>query len=203
MTKVELSKFQLRKYYRGLRRQLPLPERRDASQAAAHHLVQQAIFKQSEHIACYLYVNGEFNASPIIEAIWQAKKHCYLPVLAEGEDAGLIFAEYREGDILRPNRYSILEPVNVSRVIQPESLDLVIAPLVSYDLHGHRLGTGGGYYDRTFAFRLHQAYQKPFILGLGFEIQQANILPVEPWDITLDGVLTEIQFQLFTHDNQS
>lgn len=196
MSSAELSKFELRKYYRGLRRQLPLPVRRDASQAAANHLLQQTIFKQSEHVACYLYVNGEFNASPIIEAIWEANKHCYLPVLAESEEAGLFFVEYQEGDALQANRYSILEPVNVTRVIQPESLDLVIVPLVSYDLQGHRLGTGGGYYDKTFAFRNQAAIKKPFILGLGFEIQQASSLPVEPWDVGLDGILTETQFHL-------
>lgn len=158
------------------------------------------VFKSSSHIACYLPTDDEFDTSPLIEAIWQANKNCYLPVLCNEKDKHLQFVTYQYGDSLKRNKYKILEPSNLSHKIDASALDLVITPLLAFDLHGHRLGTGGGYYDRTFAF-LHESAshetrtttntRKPLMLGLGYAAQQAENIPVEEWDVKLDGVLTE------------
>ena len=67
----------------------------------------------------------------------------------------------------------------------------MIAPLVAFDLQGHRLGTGGGYYDRTFAFLHELAIRKPDMMGLAYAAQQAPQIPSDPWDITLNSVVTE------------
>lgn len=138
------------------------------------------------------------DTSPIIQAIWRAKKKCYLPVLTEGRS--LYFVRYDENDTLQPNQFSILEPENTSRKIAPEQLELVILPLVAFDLQGHRLGTGGGYYDRTFAF-MHANHKKPKLLGLAYSKQQADCIPFDPWDITLAGVVTEQGVALLTGEN--
>jgi len=141
----------------------------------------------------------EFDASPIIETIWQAKKHCYLPILSENDKNPLIFSRYNSGDRLHANRYSILEPVNIScNNILPENLDIVITPLVAFDLHGHRLGAGGGYYDRTFAFLQAHPRERPCMIGLAYASQQADSLPTDPWDIPLHFVLTEKEFITIT-----
>jgi 5-formyltetrahydrofolate cyclo-ligase len=67
--------------------------------------------------------------------------------------------------------------------------DLVITPLLAFDLFGGRLGQGGGYYDRTLeALRA----RKPVVaLGLAYAGQQIARAPVEPHDQTLDAILTE------------
>lgn len=156
-------------------------------------MTQQAIFQQSQRIACYLAFKDEFDSSPIIEAIWQAKKHCYLPVLKDNNGKILDFVKYHYGDALRLNQYGIFEPVNPSP-IEPDKLDLVIAPLIAFDLHGNRLGTGGGYYDRTFAFLRENESNKPTLIGLGYAAQQAKALPSDPWDVVLQGVVTEREF---------
>ena len=149
------------------------------------------IFKISLHVACYLPTQDEFDTAAIIEAIWHANKQCYLPVLCDEKDKFLQFVKYQYGDSLRRNKYKILEPTNLSRKIIASELDLVITPLLAFDLHGHRLGTGGGYYDRTFAFLRDAVIRKPFMLGLGYTVQQTESLPAEEWDIRLDAVLTE------------
>ena len=57
-----------------------------------------------------------------------------------------------------------------------------------------RLGMGGGYYDRYFS----SAEQRPWIVGIAFDIQHSEKpLPTEPWDITLDAVVTETGFRIF------
>lgn len=197
------SKFELRKKYRGIRAKIPVSYRREAALAAAKLWVNYPLFRQSVHMACYLSVKDEFDSSGVIEAIWQAKKYCYLPVLAKEEDS-LFFVRYEFGDALHLNRYSILEPVNRSRTIPASMLDVVITPLIAFDLSGHRLGTGGGYYDRAFAFKrggtanlVHRDSEneadlkKPHLLGLAYAVQEAKELPFDPWDVLLEGVITE------------
>lgn len=153
------------------------------------------LLSKSQHIACYLPYKDEFDSLPLIEAIWQAKKQCYLPVLTQNDGINsLIFVRYVYGDALRMNAYSILEPVNVTRQIRPEELNLVITPLIAFDRHGHRLGTGGGYYDRTFAFMHEPVANKPKMIGLGYAAQEAELLLSDPWDIALSGVVTEKEF---------
>ena len=51
---------------------------------------------------------------------------------------------------------------------------------------------GGGYFDRAFAYQRHHAiWQRPRLLGLAFDCQQAGALTAEAWDVPLWGVLTE------------
>lgn len=185
------SKFSLRKKFRALRAQIPTRYREQAAKNAAQILSVQRLFQDSQHVACYLAYQDEFDTTPIIEAIWAAKKNCYLPVLAQDDSKQLEFVLYEYGMALHLNRYSILEPVNVENKMAARALELVITPLVAFDLLGHRLGTGGGFYDHTFSFINDEKINFPTLLGLGYAVSQADSLPVDPWDIKLNDVLTE------------
>lgn len=184
------DKFQLRKAYRAIRSHIPATIRAEASQKAAAIFKAQSIFKMSENIACYLPFKDECDPTPIIETIWHAKKNCYLPVLTKDEKS-LIFVHYHYGDALHLNRFSILEPINISQTIAPQDLDVTITPLIAFDKKGHRLGTGGGYYDRTFAFLSSGEFSKPHMIGLAYQAQEVKEIPSDPWDITLEAVITE------------
>lgn len=164
-------------------------QRLDAAVAAAKHLSMHPIFKRATHIACYYAFQSELDTQPLIEAIWRANKICYLPVLLEERTLG--FARYDEGDVLEANSLSILEPSDNTRRIALELLELIIPPLVAFDAEGHRLGTGGGYYDRTFAYLFDRKTAQPSIIGYGFALQQAPTLPADVWDIRLSGFATE------------
>jgi 5-formyltetrahydrofolate cyclo-ligase len=161
-------------------------------QQAAAIFSQQTFFKTAEHIACYLATPEEFDAALLIEMIWQAKKKCYLPVMQEDKTLG--FVPYHYGDALRRNALQILEPAKPKRDIAPDALNVVITPLVAFDRNGDRLGTGGGYYDRTFAFLQERAANQVKLIGLGFALQEAKDIPVDPWDIKVQGVLTEKEY---------
>lgn len=127
----------------------------------------------------------------MIEAMWDAGKQCYLPVLTDNENLAFVFFNVETS--LVPNEFNILEPEDKSRILMPDQLDLVLLPLVAFDLQGHRLGTGGGYYDRTFA----TVAKRPMLIGLAYDVQQAKNLPSDPWDVGLDGVVTESGVVLF------
>ena len=77
-------------------------------------------------------------------------------------------------------------------LIDPRRLDLVIVPLFAFDARGTRLGTGGGYYDRTFSFAASSAaWRRPALIGVGYAFQQHERLERAPWDVPLDGAVTD------------
>jgi 5-formyltetrahydrofolate cyclo-ligase len=171
-------------------------ERTIAAHSALHLLVNDSLFLTSQRIACYFAQDNEFDCSPIIESIWQAKKNCFLPVLSDQHNQGLTFAAYHPNDTLCLNRYNIQEPKDKA-ILPAEELDLVFVPLVGFDLQGNRLGMGGGYYDRTFAHLQKKNIKKPYLMGLAFECQYVAEIPEESYDIPLDAVLTEKKLYTF------
>lgn len=173
---------------------MPLDQRREAAHAAALHLQNHPLFHASRHIACYYTCGAEFQTLPLMEAIWAADKICYLPSLSDNKT--LQFHQYKKNDELQLNQYSIPEPVN-TLIIHPEKLDLVLLPMVAFDHQGHRVGTGGGYYDRTFAFMFTHPAKAPILIGVGYEAQFCDHIKPEPWDISIKGVLTEKALSLF------
>ncbi len=70
--------------------------------------------------------------------------------------------------------------------------DLIIAPLLSFDRAGGRLGQGGGHYDRTIAAL--RARGSVFVIGLAYAGQEIEAVPHEPHDQRLDAILTEIGY---------
>ena len=104
---------------------------------AAAHLVSQPLFQQSQHIACYVAYYQEMDPTALIQQSWQVGKKCYLPQLTK--EKTLHFALYSEGDTLVPNQYGILEPLPNKEKIAATDLDVVVMPLVAFDLLGHRL----------------------------------------------------------------
>lgn len=190
---------QLRAELRALRRALPPDVVRSHSAALARHLIASPWFQHSQHIAAYLANDGEADTQDLIAAIWSQGKTAYLPILRFAPDKGLWFGRYAPDTILQPNRYRIPEPaIAADTIADPSCFDLVLVPLVGFDLAGNRLGMGGGYYDRTFAYRLENKAQTQRLLGLAFECQKCARLPAEPWDVPLDGVVTEAGIYRFT-----
>ena len=164
-------------------------EREQAAQAAADIFVQHPLFQSSRHIACYYASKSEFDTQPIINAIWDNGKICYLPILAENKS--LNFVRYHRNEELQLNQYSIPEPVNTQHTVQTEKLDLVLTPLTAFDRNGNRIGSGGGFYDRTFAFMFNRGDKSPTILGVGYAMQECEAIQADMWDMKLDGILTE------------
>ena len=182
----------LRRKIRQQRRQLdPLQQKRAASRLCKS-VTNSTVFQRSRHIAFYLPSDGEIDPTLALEEACRRKKICYLPVLAP-LSRQLLFVRYKPGDTLVLNRFGIPEPNPLTnQSIKPWALDLVVTPLVAFDAKGARLGMGGGYYDRSFAFLKRSRIKKPTLLGVAHQLQRhPTSLPEQPWDVPLDKTLTD------------
>lgn len=167
-------------------------EQLHAADALTRRLLTTRAVRVSRRIACYLPNDGEIDPQPLMSHLWALKKHCYLPVLSPMPHERLWFARVTPDTPFAPNRFGILEPRIADDWRRARELDLILLPLVGFDLTGNRLGMGAGYYDRSLEFlRLRQVWKKPRIVGLAHECQRVARLPVNEWDIALDAVVTD------------
>ena len=188
---MSLSK-ELRQHIRAQRNALSKAESQRAAYDLAQRIAELPVFMAAENIAGYVANNGEIDPAPILERALTLNKCVYLPVL-QGKQEPMLFAPYRPEIKLKPNRFGILEPdVPSATMLFPKQLDLVITPLVAFDQSGNRLGMGGGFYDRTFAFLKQSPYpSKPCLLGVAYELQKVTELLSQPWDVPLAIIVTE------------
>jgi len=187
------SRKQLRKQLRAARRGLSRSEQKRASLQLARNLSKTSLFVRSRHIAFYLAADGEINPSLLLAHSRRLHKHCYLPVLQRWPSTQMSFQRLVPKQRWIRNRYGIREPKpNRKLQVKPWRLDLVLMPLVGFDAQGNRLGMGGGFYDRTFAYRrIRPDWQKPILLGLAHHCQKTAALPAASWDIPLDGIVSD------------
>lgn len=181
----------LRRQLRAARRQIGRAERRAAATTLSRRLATLQAFQRANRIAAYWPTDGEIDPLPALARAHAAGKVCYLPVLCPLRDGHLHFAPWWPGAPMVPNRFGIPEPHCPRRLwLAPRMLDVVLLPLVGFDASGNRLGMGGGYYDRSFAFLLRHAWRRPRLIGVGYEQQSVTRLPRRNWDVPLDVVLT-------------
>jgi len=185
----------IRKLKRSQRQALSADEQQLHSLALCDTLTKLKSYRNSQHIACYLANDGEIDPYLLIEHAWFANKDIYLPVLSPIKDS-LYFAPYDINSEFKLNRFNIAEPIcHPSDWIKASQLDLILLPLVAFDLAGNRVGMGGGFYDRTLAYLQHRRHwRKPTLMGLAHEIQKVDNLDRQNWDIPLNGIITEEKY---------
>ncbi len=116
----------------------------------------------------------------------------------------LWFSEYKFGDKLIRNRYGIFEPdIRRRKPIPAWGLDLLLLPLVAFDASGNRIGMGGGFYDRTFAYlKTRNRWHTPKLIGIAHELQHIDSIEPNAWDIPLNGIVTESRIYIQGQHNR-
>ncbi|QJD59295.1 5-formyltetrahydrofolate cyclo-ligase [Pseudomonas sp. gcc21] len=193
------SRSALRRRLRQTRRKLSPAQQRKASQQLFRQLAQHPLFIRSQHIAFYLANDGEIDPALLMAHARRLGKQCYLPVITGWPMDRMHFQRIVKRQRWVKNRFGIHEPI-VKRGLQarPWRLDLVLMPLVGFDEQGNRLGMGGGFYDRTFAYRTWRPeWSGPRLLGLAHHCQKVEALPIASWDIPLDGIVSDQEVLLF------
>ncbi len=190
MLSADELKMQLRQKMRLYRKDIS----KQCVQTQSQHIIQQIVqspdYLNSQHIAGYLAQDGEPSLNTLFEHSWSQGKSTYLPVIRPLPPNRLWFVAYHQTTQLQKNRFSIHEPQKVVGNILPLShLDIIFVPLVAFDENCHRLGMGGGFYDRSLSY-LKKSSHCPKLIGIAYDEQKIDKVPIESWDIALDAVIT-------------
>ncbi|WP_337840593.1 5-formyltetrahydrofolate cyclo-ligase [Rheinheimera sp.] len=184
------SRAELRTLTRQRRRALSDAEQQQAANELTIRLLHWPELASCQHIALYLTNDGEISTQPLITALWARGKNLYLPLLHPLVPGYLLFQQFTPDTPLTLNKFGIGEPaLNCSQIFPVQQLDLVLTPLVAFDAQGHRLGMGGGFYDRTLS-QLPSDRTRPVLMGLAHQCQQVEQVPVEAWDQPLRFIAT-------------
>jgi 5-formyltetrahydrofolate cyclo-ligase len=165
-------------------------ERARIGQLVAQNADRYLHLRPGLRIAIYIALPSELDTSALIELARHRNCTLYVPRI----DRHSLGRKMRFVELTGPqrrNRLGIHEPEG-STTIGAKWLDVVFLPLVGFDARGVRLGMGGGYYDRAFAFRRWRTvWQSPRLIGLAYSFQQVESLTAEAHDVRLDSVITE------------
>ena len=168
------------------------------SEGAQNRLMESALWKNVRSVALYVGVRGELGTQALLRAAWQAGMLVWLPRVRRSKPGFMDFVACSGPEQLRPGPLGLLEPHDSLPGFGPEAAggsgagahplapDLALLPGVAFDLTGGRLGYGGGYYDRF----LEKGFACPRV-GLCFEFQLVESLPLAPWDQRVNYICTE------------
>ncbi|PSB56756.1 5-formyltetrahydrofolate cyclo-ligase [Chamaesiphon polymorphus] len=140
-------------------------------------------FIEARTILAYQSCRQEPNLNSLFKA---TDKQWGLPRCV-GKD--LLWHHWQPSEPLVTGEYGILEPSAELSVLAASNIDLILVPAVAIDFNNYRLGYGGGYYDRL---RADPDWRKIPTIGIIFDFAYVESLPIEPWDLPLNAVCTEL-----------
>jgi 5-formyltetrahydrofolate cyclo-ligase len=169
-----------------------LIQRRDALDpdqvASASHTICAQLFAwvdvKTAVIGSYLAVGHEVNLDRLHHAVWAESRACFVPRILS--KTTMEWARLESPEDVIQGTYGI--PTSVRHeTTELDAMDILIMPCAGFDRRLHRLGMGGGFYDRA----LSQTPSPPFKIGVAFSQQEWPAIPVEAWDQPFDVVITE------------
>lgn len=181
------NKKALRASIKQKRRALSIEYRQQASRKMQAELTRLPCYQAAEYIMLYMAMQDEVQLDELIAMVLKDGKKAVIPLVT---GAGLMEAvELSDMADLVPDKYGIKTVSEAKRrLIAPDKIDLIIVPGVAFDKAGHRLGMGGGFYDR-FMLRASRAVRA----ALAYDCQLLVSVPAEVHDLTVDYIITEKQ----------
>ncbi|MEK9656912.1 MAG: 5-formyltetrahydrofolate cyclo-ligase [bacterium] len=138
-------------------------------------------------VLAYMPIKNEVDLSSLYkEILIDGHFSLVFPVVHKG---GLLFRQVSNmSDDLSRSTYGIFEPKEGCECVSINEIDLALVPGVVFDSSGYRLGFGGGYYDRLLASVSFDT------VGICFDFQIVDLLPIDSWDISMSYVLSETRY---------
>lgn len=184
------TKTALRKELLDRRNRMTKPERTEKSRRILAALLEHTLVSEAEQILCYVNTGNEVETIRFLEACLKRGKAVYCPLVSQGDMDFYRIVTTRQ---LQPGFHGILEPPGEpSSLFSPgktacgEPAPLMVLPGVVFDRQHHRIGYGGGYYDRYL-----ERVPGLTTLALAFSFQVREAIPYEPYDICPQILLTE------------
>ena len=167
------------------RRNLPEEERKQYSERITEKLLQSDVVKNARTVMLYHTIRGEVESAGLEEALMRAGKTVAFPVC---EDNGEMTAWVpSDPGAWKKSCFGMPEPdAERSTPVAMEQIDLVICPCTAFDAKCNRMGRGSGCYDKFL-----EKCPEAVTVGVAFELQRVDSLPVKKWDLPMDMVVTE------------
>ena len=181
--RLKQMKRRLRREVLALRDAVPEADRAARSRAIAERLLALPELEDARTVLAFSSFGSEVDTGPIVEGLLARGTRVALPRI-EGDR--LVPVAYRPGDEVAVTAFGALEPT-AGEVVPDDEIDVVVTPGVAFDRRGHRVGYGGGYYDRLFRRLPH----RPFRVGVAFAVQVVGEAPNGRADLPVDAVVTE------------
>ncbi len=182
-----VDKVELRQNLLQQRKSMPVSEWQQKSDRITEHLLSSSLFTEAKTILAYF----SFRQEPDLSSLFTHARYSWGFPRCVGKS--LHWHQVTQHDSLTTGAYGITEPHAENPRVNPEEVDLILVPTVACDYQGYRLGYGGGYYDRLLSSPIWQ--DKPTI-GIVFDFAYVPQLPIEPWDMQLTSICTEIEIRI-------
>lgn len=165
-------------------------ERIDKSASITSRLTDLPILQNAGLVFSYVHFRSEVRTMDLIRLLLSAGKNIAVPYTFRDESRLLAVQITDPQHQLKPGYCGIPEPV--AHLVQkrgccPAGIDVVLVPGSVFDLSGGRLGYGGGFYDRFLSLEAPRAVR----IGLAYELQLVDRVPVEEHDQFMDFLVTE------------
>jgi 5-formyltetrahydrofolate cyclo-ligase len=162
-------------------------ERAARSTAACARILKSTAFQSAVCVMLYMPLRSEIDVMSVaLEAFRQGKVVCVPRVADGGKSMHAVEIKSIDDEAMTSDALGVPAPRS-GREIMHESIDLVIAPGVAFDVRGGRLGRGGGFYDRFLA----KAHRHTATIGVCFDFQLLDEIPTEADDIPVHAVVTD------------
>ena len=181
----------LRKELRERRRGLSDAYKQFASKRITQLLMRSGRLRRGARVAIYLAIAEELDLAPLIALAWRRGCKLFVPHILNTRRRQMNFFSYQQNSRLITHQWGIRQLVATTAPVTTRMLDVVLAPVVGFDDFGHRLGMGGGFYDRHFAFKTRLRHHKPLLIGVAYACQKISAIEAQPHDVLLDAIVTE------------
>lgn len=166
-----------------------MPGRANLSAAIQRRFLRSRLFFASTRLGCYIAMDDEVDTSLIIERAWRAGKALYVPVT--GRHGSMDFVRLDRDSKLERKALGVWEPAG-GEAISSRELDVVVTPLAAFDCERNRIGMGGGFFDRHFAYLMNRdVWLHPKLVGLAFACQRVEPIDKDVWDVSMYRVIDE------------
>ena len=180
------NKSELRNKYSFMRKSLSIKQIEESSLSISNKLFKIPIWdKKFYHIFLTSKKKKELNTRFILDILVKKNKSVVVPKMIDKNSLEHVLLTKKT--VLKENSFGILEPFSQNdKIVEPSILDVVIIPLIIFDLNGNRVGYGKGYYDRFL-----KTCRKDIIkIGISFFEPVDSIIDVSKNDVSLDYAIT-------------
>lgn len=185
------EKRKMREAMQAKRMQIPHAAMLSASQSVARQFADHPILAFTPSFAGYRAMRGELDVTEIFKLMARFEKQTALPCVTP--EKSLIYRAWTLADPLTRHPLGMEEPLADAPEMVPA---IILVPLLAFDGEGYRLGYGGGYYDRTME-AMRALDKPPLFIGVGYSMQEVELVPTDERDAPLDGILTELGVSMF------